>query len=387
MRTLSIIAFCLISAQSALAQFPDDSAKFKPVQVSFIYPIGLYGNGSIHQKNYLSFNIIYGVNGGLTGFELGGIANKNLGNVSGIQIAGISNNNLGTVNGIMIGGLINQVADSAYCVGIAGLTNRYGKSGGGLQIAGLSNNVDGNFTGLQAAGLRNKAKGTFNGLQISGLTNYNQGKFYGMQISGISNINSGNFSGMQIGLINRASMIGGMQIGLINIAKKYEYGMPIGLLSIVSEGFNALDLSYNETIKYNASLKLGVDHFYNIFKFGYMPNTNGERFAYGIGAGSMVSLTNYFKISVDLSTSYITEKYFKPSINFLTEGQLNLRYHLFNTIALFAGTSFNLYVSEFDDAGQTLLNIPKPLYDENWWYNGGKTQFWIGYNLGVSVMF
>ena len=369
------------------AQDSKDSVKTRPIQVTFIHPIGIYGTSSIHTKNYLSFNIIYGVNGGLSGFEFGGVANKNIGDVSGLQIAGLINNNLGSAKGILIAGLANHVQDSAYCLAIAGLSNRFGNSGGGMQVAGLNNYVDGNFVGMQAAGLRNKSKGDFIGLQVAGLTNYNDKDFSGMQISGISNINGGNFSGLQIGLINRAKKVGGLQIGLINIASDYEYGMPIGLLSIVTNGFNALDLSYNESIKYNANLKLGVDHFYNIFKFGYMPKSKGEYYSYGLGVGSMVNLTDYFKISLDVSSSYITEKNFTPVINFLSEGQLNLRYHLFNTIGIFAGPSFNLYFGEHDESGNTLLYVPKPIYNESWWYGKGQTQFWVGYNLGISIMF
>ena len=388
MKTVNSVIFCLLFTGHLFGQFSDDSASStKPIQVSFIHPIGIYGNSSASQKNYLSFNIFYGVNGGLSGFEFGGIANKNTGDVNGIQIAGISNNNLASANGLLIAGLTNQVADSAYCLAIAGLSNRFGKSSGGVQIAGLANNVEGSFVGMQIAGLRNKTKGSYSGLQVSGLTNYNAGIFNGMQISGISNINEGNFSGLQIGLINRAKKVGGMQIGLINIANDYEFGTPLGLLSIVTNGFNALDLSYNESVKYNANLKLGVDHFYNIFKFGYMPLPKGEYFSYGIGLGSMVNLTEYFKISLDLSTSYISEKNFTPTIDFLSEGQLNLRYHVLNNIGLFAGPSFNLYVGEYNEAGKTLLYVPKPLYNEKWWYGSGQTQFWIGYNLGLSVMF
>ncbi len=387
MKTTNFFILFIILGFNLTIYSQEDSLNTKPIQVSFIHPIGIYGTSSVNQKNFLSFNILYGVNGGLSGFELGGIANKNHGSVSGLQIAGLTNYNLSSANGIMIAGLTNTVKDSAYSIAIAGLSNRFGKSSGGIQIAGLANNVEGEFVGIQIAGLRNKTKDAFLGLQLSGLTNYNNGNFNGMQISGISNINNGSFNGLQMGLINQARKVGGVQIGLINMADEYEFGMPIGLLSIVKNGFNAIDFHYNESIQYNASLKLGVDHFYNIFKFGYMPKSQGEYFSYGIGVGSMLSLSERFKLSLDLSSSYITEKKFTPTIDFLSEGQLNLRYHILRNVGLFAGPSFNLYFGEHNDEGQTLLKVPNPIYDETWWYGEGQTQFWIGYNLGVSVIF
>jgi len=387
MKTISLLLISMTLTAAVAAQTSKDSATSKPIQVSFIYPIALYGTASETQKNFLSFNIFYGVNGGLSGFEFGGIANKNIGDVNGFQIAGIANNNLASANGVLIAGLSNSVADSAYGIAIAGLSNRFGQTSGGIQIAGLANSVEGGFTGMQAAGLRNKTKGSFLGLQVAGLSNFNAGHFNGVQVSGISNITTGNLQGIQAGLINRAKKVGGLQIGLLNFADEYEFGTPIGLLSIVKNGFNTLDLSYNESVNYNANLKLGVDHFYNIFKFGYMPKPHGEYFSYGLGVGSMVNLTQRFKISIDLSTSYISEKKFTPTIDFLTEGQLSLRYHILENIGLFAGPSFNAYFGEYDSEGNTLLYVAKPLYDENWWGNEGTTKLWIGYNLGVSVMF
>ncbi|MFK8037729.1 MAG: hypothetical protein AB8B74_05525 [Crocinitomicaceae bacterium] len=381
---VSLLCFFLASS-SLIAQ--NDSISKKIIQVSFIHPIGIYGTSSADQINHLSFNVLYGVNGGLSGFEFGGIANRNHGPVNGLQVAGLINNNLTTANGILIAGLSNTVGDSCYCISIAGLTNRFAKSGGGMQVAGLTNIVDGNFIGMQAAGLRNKANGNYTGLQVAGLTNYNKGYFNGIQVGGITNINIGDFNGMQIGLINRAKKVNGMQIGLINIANDYEFGIPVGLLSIVKNGFNTLDLSYNESVNYTANLKLGVDHFYNIFKFGYMPQPKGDYFSYGLGIGSMINLSDRFKIALDASSSYITEKKFTPTIDFLTEGQLSLRYNILQNVGIFAGPSFNAYFGEYREDGSTLLYVPKPIYNEDWWYGSGQTKLWIGYNAGVSIMF
>lgn len=384
-KNLLLLFYFFLANSLLIAQ--NDSIQKKIVQVSFIHPIGIYGASSTTQVNHFSFNILYGVNGGLSGVELGGVANRNHGAVNGLQIAGLINNNLSSANGIIIAGLSNTIIDSAYCISIAGLANRYGKSSGGIQIAGLTNIVDGNFVGLQFSGLRNKAKGNYTGLQIAGLTNYNKGQFNGMQIGGVTNINIGSFNGLQIGLINRAKKVNGMQVGLINIANDYEFGVPIGLLSIVTNGFNALDLSYNESVNYNVNLKLGVNHFYNIFKFGYMPQSKGEYFSYGFGVGSMINLTDRFKISLDASTSYISKKKFTPTIDFLTEGQLSLRYHILENIGIFAGPSFNIYFGEYEENGSTLLYVPKPIYEENWWYGDGQTKLWLGYNAGISIMF
>ena len=51
-------------------------------QFTFAYPLGTNGKEAISESNKFSFNLLYGVNGGLNGLEIGGLANYNHGEVN-----------------------------------------------------------------------------------------------------------------------------------------------------------------------------------------------------------------------------------------------------------------------------------------------------------------
>ena len=390
----AVILSCLtlFSAQSqtdSTATTVDSTKLNQPVQVSFFYPLGTNGIQSPQYSNHFSFNVLYGVNGGLNGLEIGGLVNTELGAVNGIQIAGLANINSKHADGMMISGITNIVKDSSNSVAIAGISNIVGKSANGAQIAGISNSVNGNFNGIQVGGIANVNNGSLFGIQIAGISNTNNGNFIGSQISGISNLNLGDLTGIQISLLNKAKKVNGLQLGLFNFAEEFERGVPFGLISIVKNGFHALDLSTTETVYANASLKIGVDNLYTIYKAGFTSNNDHKYYTYGLGVGSMLNLTERFKIALDLTANHIVSQPFKPEIDLLAKSDLTLRYHFNKHIGVFAGPSFNVYLSEHEiaDAASQTLNVPYTLYAEDWWYYKGSTSIWVGLNGGLSVMF
>ena len=77
-----------VSAQEA------DRRSSQSAQFTFAYPLGTNGTDAMYVSNNLSFNLLYGVNGGLDGMELGGIMNFNKGDVSGFQLSGVVNANM-----------------------------------------------------------------------------------------------------------------------------------------------------------------------------------------------------------------------------------------------------------------------------------------------------
>ncbi len=162
------IIILLLSGWSVLT-YAQEKVEHKKTQITFIYPLGIHGVNAVNYTNNASFNLLVGLNGGVNGFEFGGLVNYNKGDVRGFQFGGLANVNTGSTQGIQISGITN----------IANQDSR------GVQM-GLTNIVSGEYKGLQL-----------------GLFNYTK-----------------RLNGVQFGLINVADSIsGGTPIGLINIIK------------------------------------------------------------------------------------------------------------------------------------------------------------------------
>lgn len=385
MKKLNLILFIILVANQSINFGQDDSTKTIPFQASIFYPLGTNGFQSKDISNHFSFNLFYGINGGLNGAEIGGLVNTNLGPVNGFQLAGISNINTEYADGIIIAGISNIIKDSSKSICIAGISNIVGKSSYGLQVAGISNTVNGDFSGIQTAGILNANNGAFNGLQIAGISNANKGDFIGGQISGISNINFGDLKGAQIGLINKAKKVDGFQLGLINIADSFSTGIPLGLLSFVKKGYHAIELGVSDAIMANINVKLGVSKFYNIYKLGYTNYGKEEYFSYGFGVGSKINITKAFNISADFSANHIINYHEYLNFDLLNKADFALRVNLGKYISFFGGPSLNVYLGEFiNDNETTTLKVPYTLYNETWWNNRGSTSIWIGAHGGIS---
>jgi hypothetical protein len=390
MRTKKIIITAMLMATFVSSAQENDSTKNRPAQVSFIYPLGTNGIDAPKYSNNVSFNILTGLNGGVNGFELGGLVNSNTGHVNGGQIAGIANVNTKSANGFIAAGIVNVVKDSSQAICVAGIANVMGGKtlNTGLHIAGVSNYNNSNFIGGQIGGITNINNGNLQGAQIAGIGNTINGDLIGTQISGISNLTNGNVVGSQLGLINKAKNVKGFQLGLINVANEFENGVPIGLFSFVKNGYHAIEVSGSDAIYTNMSLKLGVKKFYNIFKIGFTQGQNTNHITYGLGFGSLLELTKKLGVSADVSANHIVKTEFTPNFDLLSKVDLSLRYNLGKHIDVFAGPSFNVYLSENElNSEQGVLKVPYSLYSENWWNNNGSTSFWIGANAGVSVRF
>jgi len=365
-----------------------DSIKNRPGQISFFYPLGTNGINAFEYSNNFSLNVLFGINGGVNGFELGGIANTNLGNVNGVQIGGIANINTQKANGVILGGIANVIRDTSYTISAAGISNVFGKGAIGAHFGGVSNMVNGDFIGAQFGGIANVTNGDVTGIQAAGISNVGRGDFIGLQLGGISNHNFGNLLGAQIGLINSAKNITGFQLGLINIAENYEGGVPFGLISFVKNGYHAIEANAGESIYGGVNLKLGVDHLYTIYKIGLTANAGTRYLTYGLGFGTKLNFTEKIKLSIDLSSNSVAEPNTLPRFDLLAKSDFGIRYQLAKNIDVFAGPSFNVFVTEqLIGSNETRFNIPYTLYGENWNNNQGSTSIWIGANAGVSIQF
>src|SRR6056297_2690790 len=113
MKKTFIICFALILVVPVFARRYYSSSRYykqhRIAQVTFAYPLGSSALNSMDYSNSFSFNILYGLNGGVAGMEIGGAANYNRGHVNGLQIAGLANINANDVGGVQVGVL--NIAD------------------------------------------------------------------------------------------------------------------------------------------------------------------------------------------------------------------------------------------------------------------------------------
>jgi len=277
-KIIIIIAGLIVGIVSVYAQTEDTKKINRKAQVTFVHPLGSNGIDASKIINNFSFNLLYGISGGLNGAEIGGLINMGYGDIKGFQFAGLGNSTTGLVNGFQAAGLYNVVMDSVTGAQLSGITNinRQGVKGAsitgianiingntrGFLFAGLANNVSGSSNGFQGAGLYNLIEKQSKGSQFAGLTNINlqdskgayfaglanfsNGNSRGAQFSGLANINTGEMNGAQVsGLanVNVKDMKGAQIAGLSNITTGTAQTQIAGLANIVTQESSGLQLA------------------------------------------------------------------------------------------------------------------------------------------------
>ena len=210
------------------------------VQVSLLPFVGTNFGKSRKVENKVSANVLWGVNGGVEGIEVGGLVNSVRRDVNGVQVAGLGNLVRGEVNGVQGAALLNVA----------------GEGGKNIQVAGLVNYAGGNA-----------------GLQVAGLSNVSKDKVATAQISAF---------------FNKATYVKGVQIGLINVVDSIGIA-PIGLINIVKSGknkYNKVELATSETFDGIVELKFGAKRLYNIIHGGYKWDQDANSWAIGFGLGT-----------------------------------------------------------------------------------------------------
>ncbi|BDD10905.1 hypothetical protein FUAX_33370 [Fulvitalea axinellae] len=380
MKKISIIFVMMVfSAFQAIAQEEPVKEK-KGVQVSFGYPVGSAGRNSTDYINNFSFNILYGINGGLNGAEIGGLMNVNDGNVNGFQMAGLMNMNSGRVKGATIAGLSNISRKGYSGVVVAGVLNYTQEASTGLGFS-PANILTDSLTGAQI-GMFNYAD-RVKGLQF-GAFNYVRNSAE-VQIGHLNYTREEN--GVQVGLFNLARKGGGVQVGLFNYQGEGEDGTSIGLFNIVKDGYYALEVSANESIFANLAYKMGTEKFYTIFTAGYSSYNSKPVYSTGLGFGGMVKLAENQRLAIDATANNVvydnnwdTDD---DGINLLNKLDLSYRYRL-GKFSAFAGPSLNVYVTRQKvDGRYGTINIPYTLNDHE--SDHTKVFMWVGFNAGLSL--
>lgn len=277
-KIIILIIGMIVGIISVYAETGDTTKIHRKAQVTFAHPIGTNGEEAAEVINNFSFNLLYGVSGGVNGAEIGILINNTYGNIKGFQFAGIGNSAKGSVNGFQCAGIYNVVMNEVIGFQFAGITNISRQSINGATISGitniiredtrgfvfsgLGNNIRGTANGFQGAGLYNLTEQESDGAQFAGLTNINlkdtRGAYFaglgniingdsrGAQFAGLSNINTGEMNGAQVaGLANlNIKDIQGAQIaGLANVAVKGAQTQIAGLANVVVEESSGLQMA------------------------------------------------------------------------------------------------------------------------------------------------
>lgn len=356
---LNLLILLTTSLSFVFAQEKDEDEKQNiPFQISFLYPLGINGTNTQVSSN-ASFNVLWGINGGVNYFELGGIANINNDNVNGLQISGITNLTKGNSNGLII----------------SGITNLNSEKSKGLHLAGINNYSNDEMIGAQISGIANVAGNSMNGAQI-GLTNTVRGKL----------------KGAQVGLINYSDSLKGTQVGLINIVKDGASGTSIGLINIVKNGYYAIEIAADASIWGNINFKMGTERFYTIFKGGYTEHNNKDVYTYGLGFGTMLPIAKRLNLAIDLSTSQLiyNGEYKDLELNLLSKADLNVQYNVLNNLSIFVGPSINVYTSNYKISGMETvgtLDVPEHAFCDNTSKHGYRTAIWLGGQAGINFSF
>lgn len=337
MKKLKLVSILVLLVSINIVAQENDSLKTRKAQVTFAYPIGSSGTSSMEYSNNFSFNILYGLNGGVYGAEIGSILNYNKGEVKGFQLSGVSNINTGYSKGFLLSGVSNICNDST------------------------------------------------TGVFVSGALNFSEQNSKGFQLA-TTNFAVNEFKGFQLGVFNYAKKLNGVQIGVFNYFNDGQRALPIGIFSIVKNGHYEFELTGGEVIYANLNYKMGVERFYTIFKAGYSSFGNNPVYSFGLGFGGNISVSEKQKISIDLSYNQIVynNNWDSGKLNILNKADFNYKYSVSEKFSLLIGPSFNVYVTEekVDDEYGT-LNIPYTIY-----YSVGtssKLFMWLGFNAGLSL--
>lgn len=383
-------------------------------QVSVLPFIGTNTRQSDDVTNHLSMNLLWGVNGGVNGMEVGGGINMVKTDMAGFQLAGLGNKVQRDVTGTQFGGIFNYSGGTTRGLQAAGVVN-FSNNAEAAQAAGLANMVKGDVTGLQASGLFNVVGGNSRAVQASGLFNKTSGDAK-IQAAGGFNRSRGsskvqaagafNFSGGdtkfqissilntadnvqvgQFGTFNRArGNMRGLQIGLINISDTVS-GVPIGLINIVKRGYNKFEIYGSEILHGNFQLKLGANAFYNIFHVGARvpPGDGSYVWGLGYGIGTVTTLSAKSTLNWELMAIHISENEgWTNTLNSIGQFRWLWNHQIGKSIGFFLGPTANVMISQLRNPETGEIRspvVPYTLIDEDL---DLKTNLkaWVGVNAG-----
>ncbi len=367
-------------------QEENQETKIRPFQITLVTPLGTNGLEAWNTTNNVSINLYAGYNGGLDGVEVSGFGSMLKNDMIGTQIAGFGNLIMGQGNGIQIAGFLNYANNTYKGLQAAGFANVALDSLNGLQFAGFTNISVEKINKMQISGFANYSKGSDIG-QITGFTNVSVGKLKGIQLAGFSNVSTESVKGAQIaGFSNYTKKLNGVQIAPFNYVDSLENGIPIGVFSIVRNGYRTFEISANETLYGVFSFKTGVKRFYNIISVGSSIHDNKIYWGWGYGIGTMIPVKEKWNVAIEFLSYHINEdEWFTEALNLNNKLQITASKKVSENIEVFGGASWNVNVSELEDNdGNAFKSSISPYHTFNKTYNDEtNVKMYPGFTAGI----
>lgn len=315
----------IVAGSQQLHELNVRDSQTRVAQISLFPPFGSNGAMSGRITNVFSLNILAGHNGGVKGFEAGGLLNSLSGSMQGMQTAGLANLVHGPVQGFQSAGLSNF--------------NRAGMQG--AQIAGLLNFNRKTTEGFQAAGVANINTGRFRGFQMAGVANINTRESDAMQLAGVWN-QARRIHGLQAsGVVNVADTVHGLQLGLINLSR-HNTGGAIGLINIIGNGYHQLELAHSDLYLASIAWRSGTRRLFTTLGAGYTAHSNGfPAWGYSAGIGTAFGSARRIHLTSELTAHQLMYQRHSMRLNTAAVLDLMLNIRLFRGVHLAAGPSLN----------------------------------------------
>lgn len=379
----------------------DSNLNIVPYQFSVIPGVGynaLFGGKNLVQG--VSFNLFAGLNAGIDGVEIGGIANLSRFNVKGVQVGGIANIVGGQTEGIQVGGIANVSKLKTRGVQVAGISNLVGQEMEGVQVGGINNIVRGDMIGVQVAGIHNLVTANTEGTQVSGFANTAWGSVNGGQIAGFINTAKDEIKGPQVagfmnlaervngvqvaGFLNYAHRMKGVQLGVFNFIDSLEGGLPIGFFNYVGNGYRRFEIQGSETGIINLKFKSGTHRFYTYFGFGLKDNGASNNWLWDInyGLGTIFLHQKPVFFGLEFSAHSLNQSTWSNEVNLLNRFDVSMGIRLYKSLAITLGPSANFYVVHNSLLEKTTITKPQLLFDEK--RGNINIQGWVGFNAAIQ---
>lgn len=380
-RTMKSLKFVLLFFVVVTAQLtgysqnqPNDSTPLRRAafHLSLVTPVGTNGMESCNTVNGISINLFGGYSGGVDGAELSGFGSVIRRDMQGFQGAGFANVVMGTTEG-------------AQFAGFANVNQRAVK---GAQFAGFANVVNDSCVAFQMAGFANVVTGKLTGVQIAGFANVVNGYQEGIQVAGFANVARGDLQGAQVGgFINVAHDVEGIQFGVVNIAHSYTKGAPVGVFSIVKNGYRAIEVGGNESFYGMVSFKTGIREFYNIISVGASVRNEKVNWGWGYGFGTLITIGQKSELALEAMSFHVNEdEWFTDRLNLLNRLQATFSWRINPQLCVFGGPGFNVMVSKATDKNGkpvTPAVVPWTVYDRV--HRDTRVQMYPGFAVGVRI--
>ncbi|MEM1123071.1 MAG: STN domain-containing protein, partial [Bacteroidota bacterium] len=338
-------------------EVPELASNRQLAQVTVVPPMSTNAELADETTNTFSLNVLWGKNGGLNGFEVGGLVNNIVNDMRGFQLAGVANQVSGDAQGGQLAFVFNH--NQGFTSGMQASLFNIASAANVIQLAGIANIVEQDFEGLQIAIGGNYARTKAAGIQLAGFFNATKGSSHIQLALGLNKATTNNT--LQVGLLNIATDSKGQQIGLINVVKETA-GTPIGLFSFVKNGYNKVEVGASDLLYANVGLKFGVRKFYNILYFGSRFTEETWSIGYGLGTAFLVGPKTHFHL--EYVAAHVNEQeIWTKQLNLLNQFRFNFDWKLKGTGNLFLGPSVNLLVSKRENIeNQIIIGSELPLY-------------------------